>query len=494
MSRAASSGLDSPGSAGAVLLRDEQACIPLTRILSEGDLLYVFTPATPPLAPPAPGSPPEDPFEVFGKALAKHHQWVRHVPYLPRDGITSYHIAHINFAKVIIFVISGPQRGNQPSQVVLSESVRAASGHRPQIILACCSLRELGHSEDKFPTVIQISSYAKSELEAAADLLFSETPRTAAAVITAPSPPSAPAVPQRWLVEDWDLLRDLPMVHELWCQCLPDRFRVDRATLQSLLNQTGYAKNLVVRDPRSRQVVGFCTTYTTFIDNTDSYLGSLAVIVVKPSCRRRGIGLSLHNYAMRQLASHGAVRFQLGSTFPRLLYGLPMDLTSEEWFKRRGWRLDESGPGTGQEACDWLLNLNEWNTEGLSSSGLEFRACEFTEYHQVMEFVAKESVKKDNMGWYDQYSHLQHTQYIRDIMLCLEGGNLVATAIMYVPRGGSRLANDLPWPGTIGRDVGGVACICITGPFWVEVFITILLSPSPRSLVILCVPHTDLSH
>ncbi len=442
-----------------MLIRDDQSCIPLSRILTEGDLLYVLTPVIAPVEP-ATNSVPTDPFEAFGRALAKYHRWVRHVPYLPRDGITEYHAAHINFARAIIFVISGPARPGQPSQVSLSEIARAAGGSRPHIILACCSIQELDPIEDGFPTVIEVAGYSRSELESAADLLFSESPQ---AVARTPAPQTMTPILPRWMVEDWDILRDLPTIHELWCQCLPDQFRLNRATLQALLNQTGYAKNIVVRDPRSREVLGFCTTYTTFVDNSDSYLGSLAVIIVKPSCRGRGIGRSLHNSALRQLAAHGVVRLQLGSTFPRLLYGLPMELTSEDWFRRHGWRIDQEIPGSGQEACDWVLTMDEWNTEGLSSSGLEFRLCEFTEYHEVMEFVAKESTRKDSMGWYDQYSHLQHTQFIKDIMLGIEGDNIVATAITYIPRGGSRIADDVPWARSIGDDVGGVACICITG-------------------------------
>ena len=460
MSTAAAPGPGNPRRPGAVLIRDDQSCIPLTKILSGEDLLYVLTPAAVPAQPASP-PPSGDPFEVFGRALVRHHNRVRHVPYIPRDGITDYHRTHINFAKVVIFVISGPPRLGQPSQVALSEAARSAGGQRPQIILACCSLRELGQIEDKFPTVIEISGYSRSELESAANLLFSEgVPRL---IPPPPPPPQVNLDQQRWMVEEWAILTDLPTMHELWCQCLPDRFRLTRATLQSLLNQSGYAKNLVVRHPSTREVLGFCTTYTTFMDNSESLLGSLAVIIVKPSYRRRGIGRSLHAAALTQLKTHGVVRIQLGSSFPRLLYGLPIEMTSEDWFRRRGWRIDEGTAGGGQEACDWLLRMDEWNTVGLSSSGLEFRPCDYDDYRQVMEFVARESVRKDNMGWYDQYSHLEGTPHIRDIMLGFERGSIVATAITYIPHGGSRISDDLPWAATISDDVGGVACICITG-------------------------------
>ncbi len=455
------SGFDSVRPPVAVLVRDTQSCIPLSRILSDGDLLYVFTPAVVPVEPANPTSQPEDPFEAFGRALAKYHPWIRHVPYLARNGITDYHVTHINFAKVIIFVISGPSRVGQHSQVSLSEVARSAGGLRPQIILACCSPRELGPIEDTIPTIIEISGYSRSQLESAADLLFGANVST---IARRPSSQSTALTSQRWLVDEWDVQGDLPTIHELWCQCLPDRFRLSRPALQRLLHRDGYAQHFVVREPTTREVLGFCATYTTFMDNSDACLGSLAAIVVKPSSRRRGVGLSLHNHALRQLPAHRRVsRLQLGSTFPRLLYGLPMELTSEDWFRRRGWRIDEDAPGSGQEACDWLLKLEDWHGDGLSSSGLSFRPCELDEYHLVTEFVARESVRKDSMGWFDQYQRLAGTQYVRDIIIGLEGGSIVATALTYTPNGGSQVAEDLPWPGTISNEVGGVTCICITG-------------------------------
>jgi GNAT superfamily N-acetyltransferase len=448
---------------GAVLVRDEQDCIPLGRILSERELLYLLTPAAVPL-PPWPADPPEDPFETFGRALARHHRWVRHVPYTLRDGITDYHTAHIGFAKVIIFVISGPPRAGQPSQVELIESAKGTAGHRPQIILACCSLDELGPIENKFATIIEISDYSRSELESAADLLFGGEGTGAIA-----TPRAATSVRRQWVVEPWQIFTDMSAMYNLWRECLPDQFQLDQVALQAILSDNGYCQNCVVRDPATRQLLGFCSTFVTYLHTDKSCLGSLAAIMVKPSHRGQGIGTSLHMYALGLLKKNSVVRIQLGSTYPRLLYGLPMDSALENWFKRFGWRFDRGVPGAGQEACDWLLDMNEWNTEGLSASGLRFRLLEFgasqREYDLAMEFVARESVRKDNMGFFSLYGSLQHTPHMGDIVMGFEGDVLVATAIVYTPRGGSPVSEELPWAGAIGQDVGGVAGICITGGF-----------------------------
>lgn len=445
---------------GAVVVQDLQECLPLTTALGEGDLLYVLTPAAVPVDPPTPGNPSEDPFEPFGRALAEYHPWVRHIPYVVRDGITQYHANHLTLAKAIIFVITGPPRSGQPSQVALSQVVRSIAPDRPHIVLVCCSLRVLGPSDGFFPTLIEAKDYSINRLECAADLIF--LPHGSRRAKPLPMDPSLRA---RWLVEEWEMLRDPPVIHELWCQCLPDRFRIDLASLQRLLNRPGYSKHFVVHDPSTRELLGFCATYTTFIDNSDSsWVGCLAVILVQPSHRRRGIGTALHYHALRQLTEHRVSRLQLGSTFPRLLYGPPFDLTSEDWFRRRGWRIDSSDvPGCGQEACDWVLDFEDWRAAGLSSGGLNFRKCEMNEFDKVLEFVARESARKDNVGWYDQYYQLAGTTDIHDILLVLEESVIVATALTYVPRNGSRVAEDLPWARTISEEVGGVACICITG-------------------------------
>ena len=438
-----------------MLVRDDQACVPLGRILVEGDLLYLLTPLVPPTDP----ATSTDPFDPLGRALARYHRWVRHVPYTPQRGITDDHVAHIGFARVVIFVVSGPPAAGQKSQISLLEAARVAGGQRPQIVLACCSLDDLGigQAENKFPTVVEISGYSRGELELAADLLFgSPTPTLA-----------ANPEPRRWSVEPRKS-EDMPALYDLWCEALPERFQLDRVALQLILREgPGYCQNLVVRDPTTKQVVGFCTTFTTYLYSDRSWLGSVAAVIVKPSHRRQGIGSTLFASALGVMKSHGVVRLQLGTTYPRLLFGVPMGLNVENWFAKRGWRFDGMEPGTGQEACDWLLDMTDWNTKGLSASGLAFRFLDFVksqqEYDEAMEFVARESVRKHGMGFYHLYGRLHGTPHMGDILLGFEGRKLVATAILYTPRSGSPVSEDIPWPGAIGSDVGGVACICITG-------------------------------
>ena len=468
---------------GVVLIRDIQNCLPLTKVLGEGDLLYLLTPAVRPPGPPVLDVAPTDPFEPLGRALAAIHPGIRHIPYMVRDGITQYHVNHLALAKAVIFVITGPPLYGQPSQVALSQVVRSLTPNRPQIVLVCCSVRELGPSDAYFPTLIESEDFSVHNLQSAAGIILD--PRTSRASTTPPAPtepsespePSEPSPVRdlspmdssrvRWLVQEWDILRDAPAIHLLWCQCLPERFHIESSHLLPILNRIGYSKHFIVRDPASGALVGFCATYTTYIDNRDnSLVGCIATIIVQPAFRNRGIGSSLHQHALRQLATHRVSRLQLGTAFPRLLYGPLIEAGTDEWFRRRGWRIDNSGePGCGQEVCDWVLDFNDWRVDGLHSSGLTFRQCETHELDQVLEFVVRESSRRDNVGWYDQYCQLAAPSDIHDILLVLEGNLVLAAAITYVPQRLTRVGENLPWARTISDDVGGVACICVTGMF-----------------------------
>lgn len=456
-----------------VLIRDIPKCLPLTKVLGEGDLLYLLTPCVRIPGPPVLDGPTTDPFEPLGRALADVHCRVRHVPYMARDGITQYHINHLALAKAVIFVITGPPVFGQPSQVALSQVVRSIITNRPLIVLVCCSLRELGPSDAYFPTLLESFDFSADHLKAAADIIL---PRNSPATAASPPTPvrassgrelSPPmdSSSSRWLVQEWDVLRDASAIHLLWCECLPERFHIEPSYFMPILNRIGYSKHFVVRDPASGALVGFCATYTTYIDNRDnSLVGCIAAIIVKPEFRNRGIGMSLHQHALRQLSAHRVSRLQLGTAFPRLLYGPLIEAGTDEWFRRRGWQIDDSDePGRGQEVCDWILDFNDWRVDGLNNNGLTFRHCETHELDQVLEFVVRESSRRDNVGWYDQYCQLAAPNDIHDILLILEGNTILAAAITYVPQRVTRVGENLPWARTISDDVGGVACICVTG-------------------------------
>lgn len=454
----------------AMLVQDRLSHVPIANSLQQGDLLVLLTPVVAPLGD---ARAARDPFEPLGRSLARFHPWVRHVPYTAEGGITSTHVAFIKRAKVVVFVISGPPCAGQPSQVDLSGLVQRTGDRRPHVVVACCSLHHLDPAvSSSFPTIAQLPDYSPRQLENGADLLFRgpSSHQKSPALPPAPTglaPPKQPSLAQRWAVAEWNKAKDGPAVHDLWAQCMPPRFQLSLASLLAILHRDGYAKHYLVRHPATNDVLGFCATYITYMDSQgENLVGSVAVLFVAASHRKQGIGSALHQEALRGFQrTRGVRRLQLGSTFPRLLCGLPLDHPAEDWFKRRGWLMNNTAPGTGQPINDWLLGFDAWPADrrAAPAGGLAFRQCGFADFDRVLETVARESERHGHMGWYDQYAKLAESVAMSDIILGLAGETIVATAITYIAHSDNPSAEDIPWAASISSDTGGVTCICITG-------------------------------
>ncbi|KAF3771231.1 hypothetical protein M406DRAFT_247179 [Cryphonectria parasitica EP155] len=439
----------------AVLCSDRGNHIPLSKALEPHDLLVLLTPVVVPVERDS----DQDPFEPLGKELARYHPRVRHVPYTAAGGITSTHVGFIKKARALVFVITGPASPGQPSQVELSNIVQTIGDRRPHVVVACCAVKDLERRAVPFPTVVQLSGYSRRELEMGAEVIFlGQSPRS--------SPPSADVPTQPWNVTLWDQARDVPDVCTLWNESMPSQFRLPQPILMRALQRDGYAKHFIVREPGPgpRRVLGFCATYLTYLDSQDELLvGSIAALIIRPSHRRQGIGRLLHEEAMRGFKkTRGVSRVQLGSTYPRLFYGLPVDHPEEGWFRRRGWRMDGTVPGTGQEVSDWLLSFDEWPTGGLPQIGLTFRQCQVADLQLAMEVVERVCRRDDHMCWFDQYAKLLDSPSLTDIVLGFSDEDIVATAITYTANSDNPNGDEIPWPPAISDDTGGVTCICIT--------------------------------
>ncbi|EXM13423.1 hypothetical protein FOTG_18116 [Fusarium oxysporum f. sp. vasinfectum 25433] len=226
-------------SSSATLLWDHQDLIPHQKNLGNEDLVLLLTPAVVPLDQSLANA--SDPFEPLGKALARTHPWIRHVPYTKERGITGIHVAFIKRARVVIFVLTGFSTEEGLFQLELAEVARVG------------------------------------------------------------------------------------------------RFLHDE--------------------------------------------------VVRKLKKIRGVGIT-----------------QLGSTFPRLLYGLPVGETDLEWFEKLEWNMKESTLGNGRRVLDWLLRFADHPVPDLASAGLTFRPCQLKDYEKVVEMANKESQKRYGFGWYDQYA------------------------------------------------------------------------------------------
>lgn len=449
--------LTAPETRSTALLWDHQDIIPLKRSLEDEDLVLLLTPAVAPLDNTSCTS---DPFEPLGQALARVHPWIRHVPYTKERGLSGVHVAFIKRAKVVIFVLSGISADEGAVQLDLADATREVCEDRPIIFIACCRIPDNDLNDNNFPTLFQSVDYSVPDLESIASLVMNKQAAPTGQPLTFVSVQNLPAL---FSVQLWDYERDLTDIHALWTTVFPPQFHLSQPALGLMLKRDGYALHHVVRDPKNMRVIGFCATFTTFADSSgDRLIGSLAILIVGQEFRGRGVGRMLHEECLSKLNKiRGVGRIQIGTTFPRLLYGIPANTDCLDWFQRRGWQVNEATPGKGRPVSDWLLRFVDRPLPSLASAGLTFRPCQITDIPKVIEMASRESERKFGFGWYDQYTKTVDSHYMSDVIVGLEGDNLVAAAITYLPNSGSPCSTDIPWPAAIGQDIGGISCICI---------------------------------
>lgn len=332
----------------------------------------------------------------------------------------------------------------QPLQLELAEVTFAVSDNKP-VIVVCCSPLDTQRALP-FPTILQVAGFTRPALEATAALIFAEPVQSATGSLSN-ALRAGILQPRLWRVEEFEEQRDMPSILILWSEYGGVRFKLDQQTFANLLRKPGYSKHYVVRDPPTGEAIGFCATYLSYVDREgEKLVASLAILVVHPKRRLQGIGLSLHSHAITQLKrTRGIIRLQLGSTFPRILYGPPSDMKSSDgWLHRRGWLLDRGSPGQGQAVYDLILDFKDWQySSGLSSTGTDYRLCTQDDMTKVLEVVEKASTADDRLGWFDQYWALINGPNVKDIVVATEGYSIVGTALTYRP-GSSQISSDLP--------------------------------------------------
>ena len=408
------------------------------------------------------GTTSSDPFEPLGRTLSRRSRPVRHVPYTKSQGVTGIHVAFIRRATAVVFVLTQFLEIDGVSQPSLAETVGEVCESCPLIVLACCKVREEDVQAFSFPTLVQVHDFSPRNLEAAADFLLTgslvNTPLFQQSLASSPASLT-------WSIRPWNYDNDIGEAHMLWNSSIAPPFHLDQQTFGSLVQRNGYALHHVVRERSRGEMVGFCLTFTTFADSSEERLiGSIAALVVREDFRRRGIGRLLHDEALGKMHRiRGVTRIQLGSTFPRLLYGLPTNLPNAGWFERFDWVINQPAPGKGRLIADWILTWSEVPRISLASAGLLFRSCELSDSQQVINMVSRESQRKMFFGWFDQYARTIDSNQMDNIIIGFEGQTLVAAAITYSPDKRSPAALDLPWANSVGPNIGGVTCICIKG-------------------------------
>ncbi|KAI5803125.1 glycoside hydrolase superfamily, partial [Geopyxis carbonaria] len=449
------------------IVRDEASLIPLSSRIVPRDEVLLLSPVVRPLHRTA-GEPPIDPFECLGRSLAKRHPHIIHAPYTAQ-GITQTHVALIKRCAAVIFVTCNARRPNARSQVQTATAVHRLCYSKPMINMAVCDPYDL-LDDRKFGTYLCTYEYSPTALETAAAVVFGE--RHAAGVLPVHLP-GAPALRQQrhvnplyslncrsWFVEVWEKRRDLWASADLWQDCLGRRWPLDATTLSSLLDRPGYSKHFVVRHKVTQELLGLCATYIIMLGN-NKVIGSLALLLVRPTHRDLGIGLSLHDVAVRYLRkTPGISSMQLGSIFPRLFPGLPVDLPADDlsWFGHRGWKLD------GNFVYDLFMRIDNFRaaddiSTGLANNGITIETCRTEQFESLMDFEEKHFGSYP--GWVEKYHSLRGSDDIADALIAYNEHGILGAVIIYSPVGNNQISKDIPWPKVIDERIGGLGFVSV---------------------------------
>lgn len=175
-----------------------------------------------------------------------------------------------------------------------------------------------------------------------------------------------------------------------------------------------------------------------------------------------GIGRSLHDVALRHLRNTpGITSMQLGSIFPRIFPGLPIDLPNEDlqWFAHRGWRLDDQAL-----VYDMFMHIDNFTiTDDLSTElaerGITIDNCKPEQYNALMEFEHRHFISYP--GWTEKYAGLRATDDIADALIAYNQDEILGAVLIFSPVGNNQIARDIPWPKAIGDRVGGLGFVSV---------------------------------
>ncbi|KAI9741976.1 MAG: hypothetical protein M1834_000365 [Cirrosporium novae-zelandiae] len=139
--------------------------------LDPSSFVVLLTPIVPLLDP----SQNLDPFEPLGRALARRHNKLRHVPYDFTLGITSVHATFLSRAAAVIFVACTTQTTQHDSQLRALRTVRDICRHKiPVVTIGACDPRDLLGQVQLADTYLCTFEYTPPALKAAVEVIFGE--------------------------------------------------------------------------------------------------------------------------------------------------------------------------------------------------------------------------------------------------------------------------------------------------------------------------------
>ncbi|KAK3062640.1 hypothetical protein LTS18_003646 [Coniosporium uncinatum] len=153
-------------------VRSSDSALSAFHVLDDDEDVVLFTPAI-----RSSSSQIMDPFEPLGRALSKHHVRVRHVPYVPKHGMTETHAAFLEHAGAAVVVLCDVPPSSKVAAELYKQQhafARAVGQMSDEIPMLVVLVSESSHSSStlEFGTVLHVASFSPSALRGIAQSIF----------------------------------------------------------------------------------------------------------------------------------------------------------------------------------------------------------------------------------------------------------------------------------------------------------------------------------
>ncbi|UKZ86843.1 uncharacterized protein TrAFT101_002667 [Trichoderma asperellum] len=312
-------------------------------------------------------------FREFGKTLARYrNEKLLHTSYTA-NGVRPVHENLINRASCIVIFTADANRNLYQAgftkHVDMMCSMLRSRGQKKQLIVVAVSSPYDFAMDKSIGTYICTYDFTENAMAALVRALIGDSNPVGTMPGTLRKSKKVLKSRQHWLVEEFDGNRDRNGLNDL-IRAVHRASDQDMRYLQTTSAETFALNNpnvkeahFVVRNSSTQALYGFVATY--FVQN----VGILGALIVDPTKRNLSIGRSLHRRALKSLTQQrGIKKVQLGSSFPSLFLGIPLDIevaTTKEWFSNSGW--DTQFP---RRLTNMIIqDLSAWYApEGLSQS------------------------------------------------------------------------------------------------------------------------------
>ncbi|KUL83625.1 hypothetical protein ZTR_11299 [Talaromyces verruculosus] len=307
----------------------------------------------------------ESTFQELGVALAKRWRGkVVHTSYTA-SGISPLHERLVSEASAVVlltadgvrnvyqygftkYIVSLCQGSQSQSPAAISTT---GSPEKSCIVVAVSSPYDF-MNDRQVTTYLCTYDLTGPPLDTLVRVLFGKLKATGLPPTARQTSPRSTVQRQLWLVEKFDFGRDALLLQEMFDQvrmAVSNTFSDPEAQYPSYCFETSHyqntyqplfeAEHFIVRNSSTQKIYGFCATYY----NENLSRGIIAAIVVSTSHRGKGIGFSLHQYALHSLEQRRGIEIvEFGSEIPVIFPGIPNRLSTHQlglrsWVRNRGW-------------------------------------------------------------------------------------------------------------------------------------------------------------